>query len=246
MTVSIKKATAAQAERLDYIDSEIDRLNGTDSDEAKCDELYQEYYDCLSDYDWDDEVFEENGKKGLKNVKGEITVPAIFDDFCTTEKYYHKSLPVGAVLNGNAALVSRDGKGTALTDFEFDNIECIPFTDVYAVSKKEDKRHFALMAQGKVFTPYEIEIYGDVCDGAVRLASEGKIGMYAYEAGVYIKPEYDDIYDEGVGACFIFVKDGKEGRVTWDKRFVSDEEFETLSDDEQTELEDAGFICAPD
>ena len=37
-----------------------------------------------------------------------------------------------------------------------------------------------------------------------------------------IKPEYDEIYDEGVGSDFIFVKDGKKGRVTLDKKFVSE------------------------
>jgi hypothetical protein len=31
-----------------------------------------------------------------------------------------------------------------------------------------------------------------------------------------------------------------------DKRFISDEDYDNLSDEEQGELYDLGFICAPD
>ena len=63
---------------------------------------------------------------------------------------------------------------------------------------------------------------------------------------IYISPEYDDIIDNGIGDDFTFIKDGIIGRVTMDKRFISDEEYDNLSDEEQDELYEIGFISAPD
>jgi hypothetical protein len=86
-------------------------------------------------------VFEENGKKGLKNVKGEVVVPAIYDNYGILEPYYLKLSPVVAQLDGKVALVERDGKGTPYTDFEYHYIEPILFSNLYAVWKKEDLKH---------------------------------------------------------------------------------------------------------
>ena len=241
------KATVEQAERLDYVLTELEKVKNAEGseNEARRLELCQEYCDTISKYDWYDEVFEENGKKGMKDVKGNIVVPAIYDDFCLPEPYFYKSFPVGAKKDGKVALVKRDGTGAPQTEFEYHYVERIPLTAIYAVWKSDDLKHFALMAGGEVFTPYEMDAYGDVCDGAIRLAADGKIGMLAYELGLtYIKPEYDDIYDEGLGEYFVFVKDGKEGRVTLDKRFISNEDFDKLPQEEKDALEDIGFIYA--
>jgi hypothetical protein len=37
-----------------------------------------------------------------------------------------------------------------------------------------------------------------------------------------------------------------KGRVTLDKQFISDDDFNKLSTEEQDDLSDAGFIRAPD
>jgi hypothetical protein len=103
------------------------------------------------------------------------------------------------------------------------------------------------MIDGEVITPYEIEKYYMQCNGVLPLEANGKAGMLAYDLGlIYIKPEYDELYDDGFGSDFTFVKDGKKGRVTLDKRFISDEEYNSLSEEEQDNLEDVGFICSYD
>lgn len=63
---------------------------------------------------------------------------------------------------------------------------------------------------------------------------------------IYISPEYDEIYGGCVGEDFVFVKDGVEGWVTLDKRFISKEEYHNLPEDEQDDLLDGGFICSVD
>ena len=241
------KATKEQADKLEFINAEIKRLEDKSGSDFEIFKLMQEKEQLQSDYDWHDEVFEENGKKGLKNILGEIVVPAIYDGFGMLEPYYYKSTPVMAKQGEYVGLVQRDGKGTPITKFEYHLILPIFMTPFYAVWKKEDKQHFALMVGGEVFTPYEIQEHYMPCDGVLPLEADGKQGMLAYELGlIYIKPEYDEIYDEGVGSDFVFVKDGVKGRVTLDKRFISDEEYKNLSAEEQDELDEIGFICAPD
>ena len=137
----------------------------------------------------------------------------------------------------------RDGKGTAITEFEFSYISHITFThSAYVVTKEENAAHCAIMVYNKVVTPYEIDKIYEPCDGAIVVEKDGKSGLLSLEMGnVYVSPEYNDGDDEGYGSDYIFIKDGIEGRVTTDGRFVSNEEFETLSDKEQDEL---FFICS--
>lgn len=217
------------------------------NDQNMTEALYNEHAGLLENYDWCDEVFEENGKKGVKNVKGEILVPAIYDDFLMKETFFFPSLPVAAVKDGKAGLVERDGKGTPRTAFEFAFIERNFFSPVYFVWKAEDKKHFALMAGSTVITPYELDGFYEPSDGCMIVRSGDKYGVLAIDQGlVYISPEYDDVLDQGFGENFIFVKDGVEGYVTLDGRFVSKEEYAELDPDAQDELLEVGFVGSED
>ena len=238
------RATAVQADRLDFLNAEIERV-GQESDNYL--NLLQERHELMHGYDWLDEVFEENGKKGLRNIRGEVVVPAIYDDFCMPRPYYLPMMLVGAKKGDKVALVKRDGKGTPSTDFEFHFVEPIPFTLFNIAFRSEDLQHFAIVVLGKVFTPYELVDYYLPCDDHVILKGDNdKYGIIGMHSLLYIAPEYDDIIDNGIGDDFTFIKDGVKGRVTMDKRFISDDEYDNLSDEEQDELCDVGFICAPD
>ena len=237
----LAKATTEQVEQLDAMVKKMGLIKESDY----C-EFYEEYNDLILSYDWSDIVFEENGKKGLMNVKGDVVVPAIYDDFSDLAPYYEYPKMVIAYLDGKAALVKRDGKGTPITEFEFTHVERISFSPFYAVCK-EDKSHFALLYQGKVITPYELETYDAAVDGGIVLGANGKRGLLYYvDQLLYIKPEYDNVYDEGVGSDFFFVKDGVEGRLTMDGRFIPNEVFDNLTDEEYDELWKVGWLSAAD
>lgn len=265
------RATKELAERYDYLEAEMNQLKNT-ADEVFAEEnlesckdledlvknsfnnaasdkyleLGQELSDLMENYDWMDEVFEENGKKGLRNVKGEVVVPPIYDDFLSVVAYGYDADCV-AQLNGKAGIVKRDGKGTPMSSFDFKHMESIPFTPAYAVWK-EGSEKFALMMGQELVTPFEIEHFCGASDGVILLKTDGKMGMLAYDPNfVYIAPEYDSIDYDGCGSYFTFVKDGIEGRVTLEGKFVSNEEFDGLSEDEQCDLEElVGFIYAAD
>lgn len=237
------KATLAEAERLDFLSAKMKELNDEES-QLECIPYKKEYYEYLEKYDWSDIVFEENGKKGLKNVKGEIVVPAIYDDFTMLLPYFNKS-EIGAKHDGKVGLVKRDGKGTPVTPFEFQYIEPIYFLPIYAVWKPEDLHHFAIMAANTVITPYEIEDYDMPAYGIIPLFANGKKGLLIIDNLVYVKPEFDEILYPYGEEC-TFYKDGKKGSVTWDGRFLTDEDYDNLSEEEMEEVDNIGFIRALD
>ena len=243
------KATRVQVERMKEIYAELNKIEGSFVEELEFNHLLllHELDNLKENYDWLDEVFEENNKKGLKNILGEVVVPAIYDKFGMLMPYYMETKPVGALLDGNFGLVKRDGKGTPVTEFIYRAIIPIPFCDVYVVFNKEDRSHFALMMSGRVITPYEIENHEMPCDDAIIISADGKKGIFYYGYDiVYIKPEYDEVYSQGIGENFIFVKDGKKGYVTLDKRFISIDDLEMLDYEEYEEISKIGFISSPD
>lgn len=98
-----------------------------------------------------------------------------------------------------------------------------------------------------MLTPFELEKRYEICDGAMMVEAGGKIGLMAIDHGnIYIRPEYDMIYDEGGGEYFIFVKDGVEGKVTMEGRFVSNKDYEAMTAEEEEEIAPNGFIDAFD
>lgn len=70
------------------------------------------------------EVYEENGKYGLKDWDGTITLPAEYDFLRTPFVYVDDllSMPVIAEKNGKMGLVMPDGKGSIVLPFEYDDI----------------------------------------------------------------------------------------------------------------------------
>lgn len=241
------KATKAQADRYDFLHAEICRLLNHDFDSIQ-DELKKvnkEYQSLFCNLDWHDEVFEADGKKGLKDIKGETVVPAIYDDICIPGNYLFPHDYAIAKKGDKVALVDRDGKGTPRSAFDFSKIIPImpTLSEFYLAFKEGDDKHFALLVSGKEFTPYELTKCYEPCNGYLIVADENdKCGMLDLERLEYVAPEYDEIYDEGDGSFIIFVKDGKEGWLTFDRRFILKDDYDKMSDEEQDELLEAGFF----
>ena len=248
MNYELNKVSATVLSRLNELKKNIEvyEPNLSKDDEERLYTLKDEYFKLMHQYDWSNIEFEENGKKGLKDVEGNILVPAIYDGFTEKETYFSKGL-VAAKKDGKVALVKTDGTGKAMTGFDYHYIRRIEYTNLYLVTKEEDPDHFALMYDFQVRTPFELEKHHEICDGAMMVEAGGKMGLMAIDLGnIYIRPEYDMIYDEGVGEYFIFVKDGVEGKVTMEGRFVSNKDYDAMTAEEEEELAPNGFIYAPD
>ena len=146
-------------------------------------------------YNFFDQVFEENGKQGVKDITGKVLVPALFSDFCET--YHYDALrgkPLGALNEqGKCALVTTDGTGTTLTPFEYDAIHISAY-DNYYISRQGDKRG-VIQPNGTVVVPCIIDEIWEPVNGITLFASNGKHGLFT-NWGTYVEPVYDEIEEK--------------------------------------------------
>ena len=77
-------------------------------------EKYEQYH----------EVFEEDGRFGIKDHQGNILIPAHYDFLRTPYVYVDdlRTLPVIALRDGKMGLILPDGKETVVADFIYDDI----------------------------------------------------------------------------------------------------------------------------
>ncbi len=81
------------------------------------DDSDDEYLDWHNRFDWSAEVFEENGKHGLKSALGELLLPAVYDDFMMlTSESLNKGDLVVTQQDGLWGVIVADGKGTWLVE----------------------------------------------------------------------------------------------------------------------------------
>lgn len=157
-------------------------------------------------YDWMDVTFQENGKKGVKNVCDEIVVPAKFDEIPYTY-CYSMPLPYVVANGGKMGLVKKDGKGTAVVPCEYDLIKPIDFY-CYFIAIKDGK--YGLIARdGQIIIPMENEkiFFPDI--NFIVTTKNGKKGLFSMDYDIYINPEYDDIEYDGPDEAVKFIRNGK-------------------------------------
>jgi hypothetical protein len=192
------------------------------ADEDKLEQVLVQLNELRRQYDWSPIEFTENGRKGLKNVKGEIEVPALYDGiYPRLNCQYLNAIPVEVVIDGKDGIAYRDGTGRCALKLQDLYIEPIFGTPLEIMVNIADPRHFAISIYGHPQTPFEIEKYGNFYStGIILLEANGKKGVLATEQGmIYIPPIYDDIIVPGGAEALTFIKDGKEGVVTVDGLF---------------------------
>ncbi len=96
------------------------------------------------------EVFEENGKFGIKDHNGNILVHALYDFLRTPYVYVDdlRSMPVIAQKDGKMGLIRPDGKDTVAVPFEYDDIS---LRDEYPYFEaKKGRKKFFIEEGGKI------------------------------------------------------------------------------------------------
>jgi hypothetical protein len=194
----------------------------------------KEVRDIEDKYNLEDEIFEENNKKGLKDACGKVIIPAIFDDINDID-YYGSNTPMIVTKDGKMGLVARDGKGTALTKFEFKEINRLSCSGNYfRVCKEEFPNRYAIIFNTELITPFKIEVVNEgQKDDIIMLYTEGKVGLVSTLYDTYVKPEYDEIIDFGEGYYFIFIKNGVKGLINKQGVFFKEEDFVSMTTEEQ-------------
>ena len=126
MTNNVKKLPRPTEEIIREYDEVSSDLAGLDPswDEDEANATLRKWYELENSYVWSNIEFTDpaTGKKGLKNVKGELMVPALYDSFPSPGTYIDHWERIVAVLDGKYGML--DGKGSAdiVVPFDYDFI----------------------------------------------------------------------------------------------------------------------------
>ena len=222
--------------RNDQLTAQINQYLEANKDNDHYD--YADVNDCVEEqqnlhekYNFFDQVFEENGLKGLKDVKGKVLIPARYHGFHETFDYNHfRKYPIGAYNEeGKCALITTDGTGTELTPFEYDGIAKFTWYDMY-ITKKGDKKGL-LNLKGEVLAPCELDTIYDAFNDIIQLEQGDKCGLITADGRLYVKPIYDEITDKDED---VYVRLG-------DKWGFLDEEG-TFIDEADEEKQEASYL----
>lgn len=136
-----------------------------------------------------DVTFEEEGKVGIKDVAGQVVVPALYDDWVLLFGRANRPKALPMLLAGQIVFVKSDGSSDLLLKTDYEWIEDLAFS-LYYIVRKDGKRGLISKSQ---LTPTLECIYDKISlDNGVILLREGdKWGFYFQ--GTLVKPIFDEI-----------------------------------------------------
>ena len=189
-----QKATAENAQYVTKRKAEIAQM----TDDIQQLKARSELLSYEEQYDWQNYEFTdpETGKVGLMDVEGKVLIPARYDEVPMTESFLMLHEYPHAVRKGDKfALVMADGSGKDLTEFKYDYIVRYPFSTVFMAYWDGDKKHFGLIwPNGKLLVPNILTGISDMpVNGVVKLASDGKYGLFCLDNMQVVMPEYDAV-----------------------------------------------------
>ena len=217
---NMQKVTPEVIERLEFILNELEKENCALEIKVELHEIEEKYdlYDC---------IFEENDKKGVKDIKGNVRVPAMYKDYSLRYAFHHlRKAPIPAENeDGKYALIKADGTGTPITSFEYDWISLVPFTSLF-IAEKNGKEGLVSF-EGEVIVPCELDSVsnGVPMNGLIELTNDNKYGLFDYKTGLYVKPIFDQL-EENNDNVYVRLND-HWGYLDEEGNFIDEADVET-------------------
>ena len=177
-----------------------------------------EDYRC--NYDWRDQIIEQNGNKGLISAFGSMVLPSVFREIPERYSSIYGEVPLIPVVLGNKYALAVAGKEKVLaTPYEYDDAFLIPFSngrfyavrmgEKWAVLKYDNKLGLRAITDFILDAIYPIVAERDAETRIFPIVSGGKFGFISDLH--YIKPDYDDFeMDDFTGDVKLY----KDGEVT--------------------------------
>ncbi len=209
-------------------------------------EWTEEYYDIAGNYNLDAIIFEgKNGKKGLKDCREKILVPAKYDGFGFIPKpFIVNRKSINAVRDGKYVLVKLDGSGDELTKEPYDEIRLATY---YHLGSPYVYRNNGLQAWGFMDSS-GVEICDIIIDhyywglNSMWYDSGDKMGYWQFNV-VFLPPIYDNIEMPGEPEePLLFTLDGVQGYVRFDGSFLPFSEFKKMEEEDDSQIV-WDFIC---
>lgn len=159
---------------------------------------------------------------GAVDAAGEVLVPAIYDNIGYIMPDHQRHNVVPAELNGKMALVAQDGKGTPVTEFEYDDIYFLH--GPYYVLVKDGKKGLA-DTDGTIYLETDLDqIYAPIGYNLVPYMKDGKYGFTRVDYGFRTDTEFDSYEVDEENRVLRVVQNGESGYVSHDGYFTTDPE----------------------
>jgi hypothetical protein len=178
------------------------------------------------EYDLFDQEFTENGLTGLKDITGQVRIPALYKAIGARYRYDHwRELPV-PVMNSEDkyAIVKADGSGTPLCEFTYDYITCFPWTNHFRAHV--GGKTTLLRPNGTELLPTKVDTIYEPFNHIIMLENEGKYGLCTLH-GSYVAPIYDEMEPDENDNVHVRLGD-TWGYISGDGQFLA----EPLSDED--------------
>lgn len=157
----------------------------------------------------------EDGKVGLKDTLGNITVPPIFDWAEGTDYLFYDRTLARVKKDGKIWLTPRTGSGEIIS-VGYDKVDPY-FSNAYV--ERNGRQGFLDLESGKELIPAEMDWLKQTISDYVFIRN-GKIGYYFYyaEEPGYVYPQFEAINL----STHQFLKDGEWGYILEDNSFTTD------------------------
>lgn len=223
---SLPRATAEMAQRYNEM-LKIDMIE-LNSDQLAT--LNEEYADMEENYDWYNYEFTDpiTGKVGVKDVAGDILVPALYDGACYFEHYMGRPhAPHVMMRDGKCGIVAADGSGQEFTKFDYEYAVPINYTPFYAVWLEGDKHIGIITPNGTVLVGNILTKVYEPFGSCMVIERDGKQGVIDLNTFQVVMPEYDEV--EALPDEYVtFTLNGVQGRVDENGKFYTLEEADQL------------------
>ena len=187
---------------------------------AKTDSDLEKLNRFIDEYDTFTQVYEEDGKKGVKNAAGQVLIPAEYDEIGYTFMDHLMPLAVPVVKDGKLAFVAMDGKGTMRSDFIYDDIEYTP--ECCYIVVKDGKKGIALH-NGREVVPSEMDGVSLPFNGLGYFQKDGKYGFALIYEELLTGAFFED-FELGENEYLEVTRDGVKGYIDSEGVFTTDED----------------------
>ena len=163
------------------------------------------HFDELGKFEFNAARIKQNGRYGVINEFGDVTIPIVYDDLKWSLWSYAM---VGK--SGRWGIMTLSGNST--TPIVYDTIIAFPSSVEYAIIKQNGKYGIVDMISGKVTHNCELDDYY-FTNNYIKSIKDGKTGLLHYDGTVLAKTDYDDVrveQDIRYSEIYIYVKSGNK------------------------------------
>lgn len=220
----LPRATAEMAQRVNELQAMAQQPG------ADLEAINKEYCPLVESHNWYNYEFTdpETGKVGVKDVAGNILVPAHYDGACFLESYLvTPRAPHMMQRDGKCGIVAADGSGKELSPFKFDALRHVDSSPLYVAWWGNERDRFGLvLCDGTVIVQNILTGCSAPWNDIVFIEADGKHGAIDITTLQVVLPEYDEVYPDE-NELVVFRKGEVHGYIDTEGRFVTVKDYES-------------------